>query len=220
MVEMSEAAHILRHATRRSLVILDEVGRGTSTVDGLAIASAILKDLAERVGCYSLFATHYHELVPFASALPTVRPMRTEVLEQNGNIIFTHLLRDGAADSSYGLEVARIAGLPETVLSHAAAYVSYGGHATRPAHQRIGGASRLPSTESLADGPPSPLPLEKIGFTTPRDERELSRITKLVSRLEKLNLNRTTPLQALNILSEIQSLVKDSEQPSLFVEDS
>lgn len=220
MVEMSEAAHILRHATRRSLVILDEVGRGTSTVDGLAIASAILKDLAERVGCYSLFATHYHELVPFASALPTVRPMRTEVLEQNGNIVFTHLLRDGAADSSYGLEVARIAGLPETVLTHAASFVSNGGHASISANPRIGGASRLPSMASPADTLSPSLPLEKIGFAAAQDERELSRLSKLISRLERLNLNRTTPLQALNILSEIQDLAKASEQPSLFVEDS
>jgi DNA mismatch repair protein MutS len=220
MVEMSEAAHILRHATHRSLVILDEVGRGTSTVDGLAIASAILKDLAERVGCYSLFATHYHELVPFAAGLPTVRPMRTEVLEQNGSIIFTHLLRDGAADSSYGLEVARIAGLPETVLIHAANFVSKNGRPEDLPTRKIVGASRFPFPSDASKIETPPLPLEKMGFETSQVAGSPSGVSKLISRLEKLNLNRTTPIQALNILSEIQSLLKAGEQKPLFDEDS
>ncbi len=213
MVEMSEAAHILRNATNRSLVILDEVGRGTSTVDGLAIASAILQDLAQRISCFSLFATHYHELVPFAESLPSVRPMRTEVLEQAGAIVFTHRLKDGASDSSYGLEVARIAGLPVSVLSQAAAIVRRDAGIEKQIQiKHVAGASKF-LDEAL-------IPLEKAGLS-PTGPKPLPKpVSKLMDQLEKLNLNRTTPLQALNFLSEIQSHLKVTAQRSLFDEDS
>lgn len=223
MVEMSEAAHILRHATPRSLVILDEVGRGTSTVDGLALASAILQDLAQRVRCFSLFATHYHELVPFAASLPTVRPMRTEVLEQGGTIVFTHRLQDGAADSSYGLEVARIAGLPESVLAHAKAFLAKDLDGTKPVPPSAG-ASRYPSgpREPASSGTPE-LPLQPVaspGLALQESLVPRALAAKVIERLEKLNLNRMTPLQALNFLSEIQSHVRQPEQKLLFEEDS
>ena len=107
MVEMAEAAEILRTATSKSLVILDEVGRGTSTQDGLAIASAILEDLVMRTRCYSMFATHYHELVPLAQKLSPVRVMQTEVKDANGQITFTHRLIDGASGTHSVLKLQK-----------------------------------------------------------------------------------------------------------------
>ncbi len=115
MLEMQETAKILRHATHESLVILDEVGRGTSTTDGMAIAYAILKDLTERVHCHTLFSTHYHELVPYFESHSQVRLMQTEVLHQKSGILFTHRLIEGSCSSSYGIEVAKLAGVPLSV---------------------------------------------------------------------------------------------------------
>lgn len=119
MLEMSETADILRNATPESLVILDEVGRGTSTEDGLAVASAVLEDLSARIGCWTLFATHFHELVPFAQHLPTVQIAQTEVKPTADGIAFTHRLIPGASGSSYGIEVAKLAGLPGNVIARA-----------------------------------------------------------------------------------------------------
>ncbi|MFK7871858.1 MAG: DNA mismatch repair protein MutS [Oligoflexales bacterium] len=119
MVEMSEAAMILRQSTHKSLVILDEVGRGTSTEDGLAIALAILEELVKEVDCWTLFATHYHELVPLVSELKNVCLAQTEVVKRQGGVRFTHRLVEGSSGSSYGIEVAKIAGVPEHVVARA-----------------------------------------------------------------------------------------------------
>jgi DNA mismatch repair protein MutS len=123
MVEMQEVAHILRHATARSLVILDEVGRGTSTFDGISLARAVVEHLAG-VGCRTLFATHYHELIGLAASLDTVANFSTAVLDRGGEIVFPHKVRPGGADRSYGIEVARLAGLPPSVLARAKALLS------------------------------------------------------------------------------------------------
>jgi DNA mismatch repair protein MutS len=123
MVEMSEAAHILRSATGNSLVILDEVGRGTSSEDGLAIASAILETLATIQRPWGMFATHYHELVKFSSPLSQIAIMQTEVIDGE-EIVFTHRLIPGASGNSYGLDVAKQAGVPKTIIDRATALLS------------------------------------------------------------------------------------------------
>jgi DNA mismatch repair protein MutS len=119
MVEMTEAANILNNATDRSLVILDELGRGTSTYDGVSLAWAITEHLHHQVGCRALFATHYHELAQLADALPALRNYNVLVREQNEEIIFLHKIAPGSADKSYGIHVARLAGVPEDVLRRA-----------------------------------------------------------------------------------------------------
>ena len=121
MVEMTETANILNHATRSSLVILDEVGRGTSTYDGLSIAQAVVEYLhdAPRLGCRTLFATHFHELTTLADRLPRVRNSRVEVLEEGETVRFLHRVVPGGADRSYGIHVAALAGLPAQVLARA-----------------------------------------------------------------------------------------------------
>ncbi|HZK73985.1 MAG TPA: DNA mismatch repair protein MutS [Clostridia bacterium] len=121
MVEMTETAYILNHATRASLVILDEVGRGTSTYDGLSIAQSVVEHLHDspRLGCRTLFATHYHELTALAERLPRVRNQRVEVLEEGEAVRFLHRVVPGGADRSYGIHVAALAGLPSTVIARA-----------------------------------------------------------------------------------------------------
>src|SRR5690606_23221649 len=115
MVEMTETANICHHATAHSLVILDEIGRGTSTLDGLSLAWAIAEHLTQRQ-CRTLFATHYHELTALAESYPNVMNLNVTVREWNDQIVFLHRIVPGATDRSYGIHVAKIAGLPPTVV--------------------------------------------------------------------------------------------------------
>jgi DNA mismatch repair protein MutS len=119
LVEMIETAAILRHATRRSLVLLDEVGRGTGTEDGLAIAQAVLEYLHHHVGARTLFATHFHELAALAGPLPRLRAFNVSAVEEGGRLVFLHRLQIGATDRSYGVNVARLAGIPSIVAARA-----------------------------------------------------------------------------------------------------
>ena len=121
MVEMTETARILNTATGRSLVVLDEIGRGTSTYDGLSIAWAIVEHLHDVVGCRTLFATHYHELTELADRLPRVGNLSVAVREHDGRVVFLHQIVDGPADKSYGIHVAQLAGVPRSVNERAAA---------------------------------------------------------------------------------------------------
>ncbi|MEX1049285.1 MAG: DNA mismatch repair protein MutS [Akkermansiaceae bacterium] len=125
MVEMSETALILNHATDRSLVILDEIGRGTATFDGLSIAWAVAEHLHDSIGCRTLFATHYHELTDLANTRPAVANYNVAVREWNEEIIFLHKILPGAADKSYGIQVARLAGLPKPVVERAKSILSH-----------------------------------------------------------------------------------------------
>jgi DNA mismatch repair protein MutS len=124
MVEMVETANILHNASRRSLVILDEVGRGTSTFDGVALAWAITEQLATRLGCRTLFATHYHELTELGELLEPVVNLNVAVREYEDQVVFLHRIVPGAADRSYGLHVAKLAGVPPIVLERANAVLN------------------------------------------------------------------------------------------------
>ena len=119
MVEMTETATILNTATNRSLILLDEMGRGTATFDGLSLAWATVEYLHAEVGARTLFATHYHELTMLAEKLPRVRNLRVGVKEMASGIVFLHNIEPGAASKSYGIEVARLAGLPAAVIERA-----------------------------------------------------------------------------------------------------
>ena len=119
MVEMSETAHIVRNATRSSLVLLDEIGRGTSTYDGLALAWAIAEHIARQIGAFTLFATHYFELTALPTELATVANVHLDAVEHDGAVVFLHSVREGPASQSYGVEVAKIAGVPAPVLEAA-----------------------------------------------------------------------------------------------------
>src|SRR5205807_8488898 len=119
MVQMTDAANILYNATERSLVSLDEIGRGTSTYDGVSLAWAITEYLHDEIGCRALFATHYHELAELAQKLPALRNYNVLVQEYQDEIIFLHKISPGSADKSYGIHVARLAGMPQSVLQRA-----------------------------------------------------------------------------------------------------
>ena len=119
MVEMTEAANILNNATAKSLVILDEIGRGTSTYDGVSLAWAITEHLHNQLGCRALFATHYHELAQLSTTLPGLRNYNVLVREFREDIVFLHKIAAGNADKSYGIHVARLAGVPNEVLQRA-----------------------------------------------------------------------------------------------------
>jgi DNA mismatch repair protein MutS len=153
MVEMTEAANILNNATPRSLVILDEIGRGTSTYDGVSLAWAITEFLHDTVGCRSLFATHYHELAQLSESLPRLRNYNVLVQELDAEVVFLHKIAPGNADKSYGIHVARLAGVPEAVLKRATAVL-----ATLESHHELPTPQR--EVVPLASGKPIVAPPE------------------------------------------------------------
>jgi DNA mismatch repair protein MutS len=124
MVEMTETANILHNATAQSLVLMDEIGRGTSTFDGLSLAWAVARHLAQGLGAFTLFATHYFELTTLADELPGVVNLHLDATEHGDELVFLHAVRDGPANRSYGLAVARLAGVPSPVISAARRYLA------------------------------------------------------------------------------------------------
>jgi DNA mismatch repair protein MutS len=179
MVEMRETASILAKATRRSLIVLDEVGRGTSTFDGVSIAWAVAEFLHDAIGARTLFATHYHELVALADSRPRVRNVSVAVREHKGEIVFLRRVVPGGANKSYGIDVARIAGLPKSVIARSRQIMGQleGG-------AQVLGLSSSPQLSLLPSAPPSPS----------------------LARLAAIDINRVTPLEALQLLAELKSL--------------
>ncbi len=190
MVEMQETAQILNGATNRSLVVLDEIGRGTATFDGLSIAWAVAEFLARegRARPKTLFATHYHELTDLADAVPGVVNMHVAAREWKDDIVFLHKILAGRSDRSYGIQVARLAGLPSPVIARARDIL----HALEQDELSRGGRPAI-------SGQPR-VPREQLGLfqaTSPVEER-------LRDRLREVDINRTTPLDALQLLQELK----------------
>ena len=158
MVEMSETAHILRHATVRSLIVLDEIGRGTSTFDGISIAWSVSEHLVEQVRARSLFATHYHELTALALSLEGVRNYRVTVEETPDGVVFLHRVVPGGADRSYGIEVARLAGLPADVVARSRQVL-----AEIERRNRLSLSLRQTLRDEIAEGNTAQLPLFDVG---------------------------------------------------------
>lgn len=192
MVEMLETANILHHATPRSLVVLDEIGRGTSTYDGLAIARAIVEYLhnASNLGCKTLFATHYHELTELEGVLPRVRAFRMDVLEEGDQVVFLRQVVPGGADRSYGIHVAQLAGLPRAIVRRASEILAdleqNGQGAQQPGHRR---------NQMAQPAPAEPANLQLTFFN---DEHEV------VSTLRNLDVESLSPLEALTRLYELK----------------
>ncbi|GIV62660.1 MAG: hypothetical protein KatS3mg044_1526 [Rhodothermaceae bacterium] len=208
LVEMNETANILNNATPRSLILLDEVGRGTSTFDGLSIAWALVEYLHEnpQVAARTLFATHYHELNELADRYPRVRNFRIQVQEHEGKVIFLRKLVPGGADHSYGIEVARMAGLPEPVIRRAREIL----HHLESQHLVIEGGERS-GGDGVAVRRPAPVPAVEGGafqmslFAPEPDPKLL----ELRDRLRALDPNRLTPIEALLQLAELKRLAGD-----------
>jgi len=184
MVEMTETATILNTATRRSLILLDEMGRGTATFDGLSLAWATVEYLHAETGARTLFATHYHELTMLADKLPRARNLRVGVKEAAGKIVFLHNIEPGAASKSYGIEVARLAGLPSVVIERAKSIL-------RQHEKQERQSVQVETAEPV-----------QLTIFTPLSQR-------IVDRVESTDVNSLTPLQALNLLEELQRELKE-----------
>ena len=201
MVEMQETANILHTATSRSLVVLDEIGRGTSTFDGLSIAWAVAEHLAtnSRARPKTLFATHYHELTDLADALPGVVNAHVSAREWKDQIIFLRKIVSGRSDRSYGIQVARLAGLPATVVTRAQEILAglERDEASRGGRPTLSTAAGEPSTAQLGL------------FAAPLDGGS-KRGDEVLARLEAIDVDNTTPRQALEMLAELKKLSQDA----------
>ena len=187
MVEMVETANILNNATPRSLIILDEIGRGTSTYDGLSIARAVAEYIHSypRLGAKTLFATHYHELVGLAAFLPRVKNFNVAVSEEGGEVTFLYKIVPGGVDKSYGIHVAKLAGLPKSVV-----------HRAREVLEELEGDSRTAAPQKRRKEIAQQLPL--LGQKSP-----------LFEELEKLDIDSLTPLEAITKLYELQKKARE-----------
>ncbi len=196
MVEMKETANVLRSATKRSLVVLDEIGRGTSTYDGLAIAWAVAEHLHDAIACRAMFATHYHELTDVAETRPgTCENWSVSAREHEGDVVFLHRLQRGAASRSYGVACARLAGLPEVVLARARAMLE-----------------ELERGAALPSGAPSSLRAKSRAgraqldlFTAPPEARP----NPALETLKAVDVDRLTPLEALQLVANLKRMASE-----------
>jgi DNA mismatch repair protein MutS len=221
MMEMIEVAHILRRASPRSLILLDEVGRGTSTFDGLAIAWSVTEDISKRIGARTLFATHYHQLTGLAEEVDGLVNVHVQVADVNGDIRFLHTVADGPCDDSYGVQVAALAGLPSGVVERArdlliflegqASGARAGGDGT-PDSRSAGQSSlygwMLPKASTKPDAEP-PSQLEPVKEIIVQEDPILREITE---RLEALDPDSLTPREALEALYAMQSALRKTNE--------
>ncbi|MGC6770109.1 DNA mismatch repair protein MutS [Enterococcus sp. LJL128] len=191
MVEMMEANQALRHATPNSLILFDELGRGTATYDGMALAQAIIEYIHKKVKAKTLFSTHYHELTVLDESLSSLKNIHVGAVEKDGDVVFLHKMMEGPADKSYGIHVAKIAGMPLDLLERAAAILS-----------------SLESQETAA------IPLAESPAVIEEESEQLSLFKEVstdelsvIDRLKKLNLLEMTPMDALNTLYELQKRI-------------
>ena len=192
MVEMSEANEALQHASSRSLVLFDEIGRGTATYDGMALAGAIIKYLHDKVGAKTLFATHYHELTELDESLPHLKNIHVGATEENGKLIFLHKILPGPADQSYGIHVAKLAGLPRAVLREASSMLkrleAEGAREINPSSQQLDLFS----------------PVEVVEENPLKAEQE-----ELLDEISQVNLNEKTPLEVMQLVADWQQALKE-----------
>jgi DNA mismatch repair protein MutS len=203
MVEMAETSAILHSATRHSLVLLDEIGRGTSTYDGVSIAWAVSEHIHNAVGCKTIFATHYHELVQLADELEAVRNYNVGVREVGDHVLFLHRLQPGGADRSYGIEVGKLAGLPEAVIARARDVLRLlEGEAERMVPTLTSGTPAGVRGSRRAGVPAAPT--DQLGLFAPALPHPV------VERLRETDVNSLTPLAALQLLAELAERARDA----------
>jgi DNA mismatch repair protein MutS len=189
MVEMTETAVILNTATENSLIVLDEIGRGTATYDGLALAWSVIEHIHERIRAKTLFATHYHELTELADQLEGVRNLRVSVKESGDQIVFLRKVEPGSADRSYGIEVARLAGLPLSVIERARQILAL--------HEK----TEHEMTEELTPQVRRPSGPVQIQLFEPVNHN-------IAERIRNLKLDELRPIEALQVLAELQEELK------------
>ena len=185
MVEMTEAGNAITNATRKSLILFDELGRGTATFDGMSLAQAILEYIHNNISCKTLFSTHYHELTDLEKTLPNLKNKHVSAKEENGNITFLHKVLDGSVDKSYGINVARLANLPNEVIDRADEILKV--YEKKENDRDIVIQTTLP-----------------LSFKKENNEIE--------NYIKELNILELTPIDAINILNDLKMKVKDNER--------
>ena len=185
MVEMTEAGNAITNATRKSLILFDELGRGTATFDGMSLAQAILEYIHNNISCKTLFSTHYHELTDLEKKLPNLKNKHVSAKEENGNITFLHKVLDGSVDKSYGINVARLANLPSEVIDRADEILKV--YEKKENDRDIVIQTTLP-----------------LSFKKENNEIE--------NYIKELNILELTPIDAINILNDLKMKVKDNER--------
>ncbi|EUJ33228.1 DNA mismatch repair protein MutS [Listeria floridensis FSL S10-1187] len=217
MVEMLEARNAIVHATKNSLILFDEIGRGTATYDGMALAQAIIEYIHENVQAKTLFSTHYHELTVLEEELPHLKNIHVSAVEENGKVVFLHKIKDGPADKSYGIHVAELARLPKSLIERAAEILQTleegeknllnEAQINKPSERQMVRESSEPTyqVEKLVADEEVQLPLFEIE-EKPKAEKE--KPNRIEAEIKMLNLMQMTPLDAMNKLFELQSKLK------------
>lgn len=194
MIEMMESQHAIMNATNKSLLLFDEIGRGTSTYDGMSLAQAMMEYIHENIGANTLFSTHYHELTELEESLSKLRNVHVSATEKDGKVVFLHKLKDGPADKSYGIHVAELAQLPEQIISRAREIL-----ATFEDQEEKGESAVNVSQTQLSFFDEQPK-IRKELVTIPENKAT----DKIMKKLKKVNISGTTPLEALQLLYELQ----------------
>ncbi|PEQ94215.1 DNA mismatch repair protein MutS [Bacillus sp. AFS006103] len=203
MVEMLEAKNAISNATQNSLILFDEIGRGTSTYDGMALAQAIIEYIHTQIGAKTLFSTHYHELTVLDEDLTKLKNIHVSAIEHQGKVVFLHKIKEGPADKSYGIHVAQLAGLPSDLISRANEILT--------ALEQSDTQQAAPKTEAVKVELVQEQPAQLSFFDEPKDvkKQELSSKEKrVIDKMKELDILDLTPLQAINMLYELQKKLK------------
>ncbi len=209
MVEMLEAKNAIANATQDSLILFDEIGRGTSTYDGMALAQAIIEHVHNRIGAKTLFSTHYHELTILEDELEKLNNVHVSAIEHNGRVVFLHKIKEGPADKSYGIHVAELAGLPKELIKRADEILS----SLEEARVEKPVPVTPDGNEAVKEAPPpSPQASQLSFFDEPVQvkKQELgAKEKKVVEKIRDMDILNLTPLQAMNVLYELQKKIKN-----------
>ncbi|WP_316568566.1 DNA mismatch repair protein MutS [Neobacillus sp. YIM B06451] len=212
MVEMLEAKNAIANATQDSLILFDEIGRGTSTYDGMALAQAIIEHVHNRIGAKTLFSTHYHELTVLEEELERLHNVHVSAIEHHGRVVFLHKIKEGPADKSYGIHVAELAGLPKELISRANEILT-----SLEQEQMVKPEKPIPvlpdGTETAAGAAPQGSQQAQLSFfdepTQPKKAELGAKEKKIVEKIRDLDILNLTPLQAMNVLYELQRKIRN-----------
>jgi DNA mismatch repair protein MutS len=202
MVEMLEAKNAIANATQNSLILFDEIGRGTSTYDGMALAQAIIEYIHKRIGAKTLFSTHYHELTVLGEELTKLKNIHVSAIEHQGKVVFLHKIKEGPTDKSYGIHVAQLAGLPTELISRANEILS--------ALEEADNQTVTTKTVAVKEvkQPAQPAQLSFFDEQAPKKLEATSKEKRVVEKIKELDLLDVTPLQAINMLYDLQKKLK------------
>ncbi|MEH7155834.1 DNA mismatch repair protein MutS [Neobacillus drentensis] len=211
MVEMLEAKNAIANATQNSLILFDEIGRGTSTYDGMALAQAIIEFIHTNIGAKTLFSTHYHELTVLEEELSKLKNIHVSAIEHNGKVVFLHKIKEGPADKSYGIHVAQLAGLPADLISRANDILT-ALEQTEPQENRpMMEIKSEPKTVEVIEVKVQKQPAQLSFFDEPKEVKKQELSTKekrVIEKMKELDILDLTPLQAINMLYELQKKLK------------